>query len=56
MMNDVRVYVGVTMREADDKGRVRLAFSPSRASPFFLCVRGESSTSPLDTAIARTDC
>lgn len=46
------VYVGVTMRDADDKGRVRLAFSPLAPRPFFLRV-GMSSTRPLDTAIAR---
>lgn len=44
MMNDVREYVGVTMREADDKGRVRLAFSPLASLALFFCAWGESST------------
>lgn len=36
-MDDVREDVGgVTMREADDKGRVRLAFSPLASLALFL--------------------
>lgn len=43
-MNDVREYVGVTMREADDKGRVRLAFSPLASLALFPA-RGERESS-----------
>jgi len=39
-MNDVREYVDVTMREADDKRRMRLAFPPLASLALFPA-RGE---------------